>query len=261
MSKAIIIVSFGTANLEGLKVLEDFEAEVATKFSKNYCVCKAFTSSVITNILFNKYGKVVPRLEEVLFKLSNEKYKEIYIQPLHIIGGDEYNSIEKTIKKYDYSFSKISFGEALISNKHEEAAYSCNLITDAIKKNIKNEENIVLIGHGSQSVNFEVYNSLKSDFKGKGYKNIYIGTLEGEVRKEDILKELINDNIKEVTIIPILMLPGNHIVKDILGEKNSWKSLFKSEDIKVNYVEKSLLQYTEVREHYIHKIEKSIYGK
>ena len=88
MSKAIIIVSFGTANLEGLKVIEDFEAEVAAKFSGNYRVYKVFTSSVISNLLLNKHGKVVPRLEEVLFRLNNEKYKEVYRgQSIRIYGA------------------------------------------------------------------------------------------------------------------------------------------------------------------------------
>ena len=53
MAKAIVLVSFGTANLEGLKVLEDFENEISESFNKKYHVCKAFTSSMISNILFN----------------------------------------------------------------------------------------------------------------------------------------------------------------------------------------------------------------
>ena len=50
MSKAIIIVSFGTANLEGLEVLEAFEEEIRESVNGKYHVCKAFTSSVLSNI-------------------------------------------------------------------------------------------------------------------------------------------------------------------------------------------------------------------
>lgn len=261
MSKAIIIVSFGTVNLEGLKVIEDFEAEVAAKFSGNYRVYKVFTSSVISNLLLNKHGKVVPRLEEVLFRLNNEKYKEVYIQPLHIINGNEYNSIEKTIKEYDYSFSKIILGEALIGNRSDEENYSCNLICDAIKENVNEKDNILLIGHGSKTVNYNVYNCLKNNLKEKGYKNTYIGTLEGEVKKEDIVKSLIKDKVKDVTIIPILMLPGSHIKKDIFGSENSWKVLLENEGISVKSIEKSLLQYSDIREYYMHKIEKHLFER
>lgn len=261
MSKVIIIVSFGTANLEGLKVIEDFESEVSAKFSKGYHVVKAFTSSVISNLLLNKYGRVVPRLEEVLFRLNNEKYKEVYIQPLHIINGNEYNSIEKNIKEYDYSFNKIILGESLIGSGSDEENYSCNLICDAIKENINEKDNILLLGHGSKTINYNVYNCLENNLKEKGYRNTYIGTLEGEVKKEDIVKSLVKNNVKDVTIIPILMLPGNHIKKDIFGSENSWKSFLENEGITVKSVEKTLLEYREIREYYIHKIERDLFKR
>ena len=36
MAKAIIIVSFGTTNLDGLKVMEDFEDEIREYFNGRY---------------------------------------------------------------------------------------------------------------------------------------------------------------------------------------------------------------------------------
>ncbi|WP_195265377.1 MULTISPECIES: sirohydrochlorin cobaltochelatase [unclassified Clostridium] len=258
MSKAIIIVSFGTANLEGLQELEEFEAEIKESVNGKYHVCKAFTSSVLSNILFNKYGKVVPRLEEVLFNLSNDRYKEVYIQPLHVIEGSEYSNIEKIIKEYHYSFSKITLGNVLMSNKDEQLKESCNLIVNAIEENLLKTDNIVLVGHGSKTINTNAYNTLKDVFIENGYKNVYIGTLEGEIKKEDVIKKLLNDNTKNVILAPILMLPGNHIKKDIFGEINSWKASIKENNINVTSSKKALLEYEEIREYYINKIKKEI---
>lgn len=254
MSKAIVIVSFGTANLEGLKVLEDFEEEIRKSFNDKYYVCKAFTSSMISTILFNKYGKIVPRLEEVLFNLSNDKYREVYIQPLHIIEGSEFLSIQKTIKEYDYSFSKITLGKVILGSEEKLLHEGCKLIVDSMDEDLKKTQNIVLVGHGSKSIDTESYEELKNTFIKKGFRSVYMGTLEGEVKKDDILKELLNNNIEEVSIAPILMLPGNHIKRDILGDRNSWKNLMEENNIKVNPVEKSLLEYREVREFYINEI-------
>ncbi len=252
--KAVVIVSFGTANLEGLNFLENFEDEVRNSLSDKYYICKAFTSSIITNILFNKYGKIVPRLEEVLFNLGNDGYKEVYIQPLHIIEGSEFLSIKNIIKEYDYSFSKITLGKPIMGKEEKELLEGCNLIVDSIEKNLEKDKSIVLVGHGSKTIDTESYNKLKNTFNRRGFKNVYMGTLEGEIRKEDILKELLRDNIEEVLISPILILPGNHIKKDIFGEKNSWKSLFEDNNIKVCSVNKSLLEYDEIRRFYINKI-------
>lgn len=258
MSKAIIIVSFGTANLEGLQELEAFEEEIRESVNDKYHVCKAFTSSVLSNILLNKYGKVVPRLEEVLFNLSNDRYKEVYIQPLHVIEGSEYSNIEKTIREYDYSFSKVTLGNVLMSNKENQLKESCNLIANTIEDNLLKKDTVVLVGHGSKTINTDSYNVLKDVLIEYGYKNVYIGTLEGEIKKEDIINELLKDNIKSITLAPILMLPGNHIKKDIFGESNSWKASIKEQHINVTSSKKSLLEYQEIREYYINKIKREI---
>lgn len=258
MSKAIVIVSFGTASLEGLKVLEDFEKEIRKSFNEKYYVCKAFTSSMISNILYNKYGKIVPRLEEVLFNLSNDRYKEVYIQPLHIIEGSEFLSIEKTIREYDYSFSKIILGNVIMGSNESQLIEGCNLIVDSMEEDLKKYQNLILVGHGSKTIETKSYNYLKNTFIERDFKSVYMGTLEGENKKEYILKDLLDNNIEEVTIAPILILPGNHIIKDIFGNKNSWKTLFEENNIKVNAIEKSLLEYDVIRNYYINIIRSNI---
>ncbi len=254
MSKAIVIVSFGTANLDGIKVIEDFENEIRDCFNGNYHVCKAFTSSSISNILLNKYGIIVPRLEEVLFNLINDRYSEVYIQPLHIIEGSEYLSILKIIEEYKYSFSKLTLGKVIMGNDENELIKGCKLVVDSMEKELNKDTNLVLIGHGSKTIDTESYNYLKKIFVERGFQNLFLGTLEGENKKDDILKELLTNNVKEVSISPILMLPGNHIVRDIFGEKDSWQSLFQENNIKVIPIKKSLLEYTMIREFYIHLI-------
>ena len=178
----------------------------------------------------------------------------VYIQPLHIIEGSEFVSVVKTIKEYDYSFSKITLGKVIMGNEEKSLHEGCRLIVDAMDEDLKKSENIVLVGHGSKSIDTESYKELKNTFIKKGFKSVYMGTLEGEVRKDDILRELLKDSIKEVSMAPILMLAGNHNKVDIFGDKNSWKTLMEENNIKVNPVEKSLLEYKGIREFYISKI-------
>lgn len=258
MAKAIIIVSFGTTNLDGLKVMEDFEDEIREYFNGRYKVCKAFTSRSIANILFNKHGKIVPRLEEVLFNLSNDGYREVYIQPLHIIEGREYLSILNTIKEYSYSFLKLTLGNVIMGNNENEIIEGCNLIVDSMEKELDKNQNLVLVGHGSKTINTESYNYLRNIFMERGFKNVFLGTLEGEKKKDEILKELIKNEITDISLLPILMLPGNHIVRDIFGGKNSWQSIFLENNISVNPIKKSLLEYTIIREFYLCLISSNI---
>lgn len=253
--KALIIVSFGTASLEGIEVLENFEEDVKKELQGKYNVFKAFTSSSMSNILFNKHGKLVQRLEEILYKLNNEKYKEIYIQPLHIIEGSEYSHINKVLKEYSYTFSKIRIGNVLMGENEEKFLKGSNVIYEAINKNFKSKDsNIILVGHGSKNTNDYKYKKIKEKFIEEGFKNTYIGTLEGENQKEEILNKMLEDKIREVYLVPILMLPGKHILKDIFGDYDSWKTLLEDNNIKVNYIKKSLLQYDDIKMYYINNI-------
>lgn len=253
MLKALIIVSFGTANLRGINELENFEDEIKEKVNDEYYVCKAFTSNILSKMLFNKYDKLVPTLEEILFKLGEDGYEEIYINPLHIIEGNEYLRIKMAIKKYENSFLRITLGNVLMSKNEEELKETCKLIVNSMKKDLSKDDNIVLVCHGSKNTNMEIYKPLKKVFLEKGYKNLYIGTLEGKIKKEDIINQLLRNDVKNITLIPIFMLPGKHIEEDVFGEINSWKSSIMKSYIKVKSVKKSLLEYKEIRDYYINK--------
>ena len=100
--------------------------------------------------------------------------------------------------------------------------------------------------------------ALRKVFIENDYKNIYIGTLEGEVKKEDIINELLKANIKNIILVPLLMFPGNHIKKDIFGESNSWKASMEENGINIKMSRKSLLEYKEIRDYYINKIKKDL---
>jgi len=254
MLKAIIIVSFGTADLRGIKELEKFEEEIKESTRNKYYVCKAFTSKLLSKAVLNKYDKIVPTLEELLVNLNNEGYKEVYIQPLYIIEGKEYLGIKKVVEEYIHYFSKILLGNAFMSKKEDKLKKSFNLIFTVTKKDLSKTDNIVLVGHGSKSADTEIYNTLKEFFVKNGYKNIYVGTLEGKIKKEEVLNQLIKNNIKNLTIIPIFMLQGKHIKRDVFGESNSWESLIKEHNIKVKSIKKSLLEYEEIRKYYINEI-------
>lgn len=254
MKKAIVIVSFGIANLEGFNKLETFEKEVKENFKNEYYVCKAFTSRILSSILTEKYGEKVLLLEEVLDNLSNEGYKEVYIHPLYIIEGKEYINIEKLAKKYENCFLKFKLGKPLMGNDEYELRKSCNLIVNIMKKDFSKNQNIVLVGHGSKTVDVKSYEFLKDVFIEQGYGNLYMGTLEGKVKKEYITKELLTNNIKDIVLVPLFLLEGNHIKKDIFGNIDSWKTYIESNNIKVVEYKKTLLEYQEIKEYYINEI-------
>ncbi|GAB6167808.1 sirohydrochlorin cobaltochelatase [Clostridium carnis] len=254
MSKAIIMVSFGTTNLNALRELDKIEEEVRNTFNNKYLVVRAFTSKVIVNLLNSKHGISIPRIDEVLFNLVNDGFEEVYIQPIHVIEGTEYIGLEQSVNEYYYSFKKVRFLKTLLGYIGEELNEACNRLVDAMESELPKDKNIVLVGHGSKTINTESYNILEKKFRERGYSNLVIGTLEGMQKKEEVLKHIKKENIDEVLLMPLLILSGNHVQRDLGGEEKSWKKFFEENDIKVELNLKSLLEYEKVREIYINQI-------
>ncbi|AYE33539.1 sirohydrochlorin cobaltochelatase [Clostridium septicum] len=256
MSKAIIIASFGTTDLEALKNLDKIEDEVRVRINKKYPVIRVFTSKTIINSLKVKHNISVLKLDEALFKLSSEGFEEVIIQPLHIMECLEYEEIKKVIYSYDYTFKSIKIGKTLLGYYGSELENACDRLICAMDEELPKDKNIVLVGHGSKTITTEAYYILESKFRDKGYSNLLIGTLEGDRTRDFIVDKLKNENIDEVLILPLLVIAGNHAKLDIAGDEKSWKSKFLEEGIKVDINLKALLEYKKVRNLYINQIER-----
>ena len=68
-------------------------------------------------------------------------------------------------------------------------------------------------------------------------------------------------DIKEITIIPLMVVAGDHAKNDMASdEEDSWKSRFESEGIKANVILKGLGEYEEFGNLYIDRINDVING-
>lgn len=255
MRKAILLVCFGTANKEAIEnCIVPMEEEIRKEFNNKYLVLKAFTSKVLIKILKLKENISVSRIDEALFYLSSEGYDEVIIQPLHVMAGTEYEEIKNVMKDYEYSFKSLKIGKTLMGYEGKELETACDKIVDAISCDIPKDKNVVLVGHGSKTGTNESYYKLEERFKELGYDNLLIGTLEGKRNLEVITKELKQKEIKDVLLMPLLILTGNHARKDIESGEKSWAQKLKYEHIKVEVNMKALLEYKEIRNIYIDEI-------
>ena len=76
------------------------------------------------------------------------------------------------------------------------------------------------------------YNQMQTQMEQLGYKNVFIGTVEGE--PEDTACEAVIDKIKEagykkVILRPLMVVAGDHANNDMAGDDDdSWKSQFEA---------------------------------
>lgn len=255
MRKCIMVVSFGTTDLTGLKQnIEAMENEVRDRFGSDYTVIKVFTSNMIRKKIKEVYNISIFNTTEALEWLKEEGYEEVIVQPLYIIPGKEYDSLINTCNEYKCYFKNISIGTPLLSGNKDDYISLIN----AIKCEIYDVRTYILVGHGSSHTAHKYYEYLQKELIHSGFSNVYIGTLQSYPNVFDMVNILKKNNITDVCIMPFLLVCGGHVKRDINGEENSWKSIFIENGINVYVKLKSLGEYPKIREIYINKIIKTI---
>jgi len=64
--------------------------------------------------------------------------------------------------------------------------------------------------------------------------HIFVGNVEGFPEPKRILSGLRNANVKRVTLLPLMVVAGDHAANDMAGdEPDSWKNMFKRAGIEV----------------------------
>ena len=98
----------------------------------------------------------------------------------------------------------------------------------------KKGEGIVIMAHGTPNTSNAYYSVIQAKLHEMGYNNVFIETVEGWPSLETIIPKLKAQKIKKVTIMPFMMVAGDHANNDMAGdEEDSHKSILKSEGIEV----------------------------
>lgn len=257
MKKAIVVVSFGTSYLDTLeKTIRNVEKKIKGEFL-DYKVYRAFTSHKIIKKLDKKYNIKVEKLEEVLDKLYINGVEEVIVQPLHIIPGEEYNYVKNITMSYRDKFKNLKLGRPIFYYEGiEDLPDDYSLFVKSMENVFKDNNPVVMVGHGTANPSNAVYGCLQTVLENEGYENVFIGTVEGYPTFNNVLKRINKKNIKEITIMPLMLVAGDHAINDIgSNDEDSWKSRFEAEGIKVNVLLKGLGEFEEFVALYSNRID------
>ncbi|MBS4537888.1 sirohydrochlorin cobaltochelatase [Clostridium sp. D2Q-11] len=138
-----------------MKIIEN----INNKF-KEYDVILGFTSEIIINRLKEKKGIKIYLMHEALDQIKKDKYKEVIVQPLHLIAGLEYEKIVQVSSKYEEEFDKIEIGKPVFI----EAKDYDNIVNIIVSKfkDLDDNKGIVLMGHGSKNFGNISYKKLQN---------------------------------------------------------------------------------------------------
>lgn len=250
MKKGILVTSFGTTYEETRKLcIESIENRIKEEF-KDFLVLRAFTSKVVISRLKKKDNYIVDNPTEALEKMKENGVKDIFIQPLLIIDGVEYGKIIKASESFleKNKDIKIKIGKPLLTSKLD---YEMAIEGLEIKNDIPGQ-GTVFMGHGSYHNADIAYEKLERTIREKGYKNAFIGTIEGEKSLDEIVLQLLDKKINKVKLKPFMLVAGDHANNDMASEEdNSWKSILEKNHIQVDVEIKGLGEIKAIQDIFI----------
>lgn len=244
--KAIVAVSFGTSHNDTRKVTIDaIERDMQEAFP-DYMLYRAWTSKMIIKKLKSRDNVHVFTVREAMEQMKKDGITDVLIQPTHVINGIENDLMKEDALAYRDDFHSITFGDPLLTSAEDNLAV-IQAIADEFS-DLAQDQVLVLMGHGTTHYANSIYAALDYTFKDKGYKNIFLGTVEAYPSMESLMRMVKEYNPSKVVLAPFMIVAGDHAKNDMAGDDpESWYSQFKAAGFEVEPVIKGLGEYTGIR--------------
>ena len=244
----LLVVSFGTSFNDSRATDIGGIEKALQEANPDWSVRRAFTAQIIINHVQARDGEKIDNMDQALERAVNNGVKNLVVQPTHLMHGAEYDELSEAVENYKDKFESVKIAEPLLGEVGSDATV-INADKEAVAKAITDEavkaaENdrleaaeadgtaFVFMGHGTSHVANVSYNQMQTQMEQLGYKNVFIGTVEGE--PEDTACEAVIDKIKEagykkVILRPLMVVAGDHANNDMAGDDDdSWKSQFEA---------------------------------
>jgi len=264
-TKAILVVSFGTTYLETLQLnIESIENKIKAAFP-DYEVRRAFTSRMVIKKLAARDGIVVDTEQQALEKLHAEGYTEVYVQPLHVVAGEEYDKVKRLVVHYAHTkvFEKIKLGRPLLyftgqENQPDDYLVAINAITQQFPS-LDNETALVLMGHGGVHPANTAYAALQLKLEEAGLARTYIYTVEGFPGLTSVIEKLRVNKVKKVLLAPFMLVAGDHAQNDMAGDdEESARSQLQQAGFMVEIYLRGLGENPHIQELYVQHLQDAI---
>jgi sirohydrochlorin cobaltochelatase len=226
MTVPIVLVAYGTSSraFEAYKFLDRI---FRGRFS-GHEIYWAFSSRAVTKKIHQQFGIKPNRLSEVLSTIQMKGWSSVVVQSMHLLCAGEFHRVRTELKNNSL---KYSIGLPLLSKLRDYIEVS-DAFSDLIQR--PPGEAVVLVGHGTDHPAWTTFPALQSILRRKLGAGIYVGVLErGYPNRDMILDEIKQSGFQRVRLIPFLLVAGVHVLRDLVGEKDSWKAAFEAENLEI----------------------------
>ena len=236
---AMVVMSFGTTYKDTRAKTIDATVDAIKAAHPNTKVITAFTSHIIRDRIQQKEGITYPTPEEALAELKKDGYTRVALASLDVIPGMEYNYDAAVYNLYKDNFKKMTLGTSLMywmgqENQTDQVIETLKAVQSQFPK-LGKEDGLLIMAHGTPDPSNAYYSVIQDRIHTLGMKNVFIYTVEGTPNLEQVIPQLKLHGIKHVTLMPFMMVAGDHANNDMAGdEPDSHKSILEKEGFKVD---------------------------
>ena len=236
---AMVVMSFGTTYKDTRVKTIDATVDAIKAAHPNTKVITAFTSHIIRDRIQQKEGITYPTPEEALAELKKDGYTRVALASLDVISGMEYNYDAAVYNLYKNDFKKMTLGTSLMywmgqENQTDQVIETLKAVQSQFPK-LGKEDALLIMAHGTPDPSNAYYSVIQDRIHTLGMKNVFIYTVEGTPNLEQVIPQLKLHGIKHVTLMPFMMVAGDHANNDMAGnEPDSHKSVLEKEGFKVD---------------------------
>ena len=244
----LLVVSFGTSfNDSRAEDIGGVEKALQAAYP-DWSVRRAFTAQIIINHVQARDDEKIDNVDQALERAVSNGVKNLIIQPTHLMHGAEYDELKEAVDGYKDKFESVTIAEPLLGEVGSDATVineDKQAVAEAITAQAVKSANydsldaaaedgtaFVFMGHGTSHTAKVTYSQMQTQMDTLGYKNVFIGTVEGEPEEtacENVIEAVKAAGYKKVILRPLMVVAGDHANNDMAGEdEDSWKSQFEA---------------------------------
>lgn len=259
---AILVMSFGTTFKDTREKTIDATVNAIKAAHPGVKVVTAFTSHIIIDRIKANESISYPTPEEAIAQLKAEGYTRVAMTSLDIIPGMEYAYKDAVFQLHKNDFKKATFGTPLMYWQGQEG--QADDITTTMKAvstqfpKLGKKDAVLVMAHGTPHPANAYYAVMQDRLNEMGLNNVLIFSVEGWPHLETVIPQLKAKGIKNITLMPLMMVAGDHANNDMAGdEPDSFKSILESEGFKVSAYIHGLGENEAVRQLFVDKADQA----
>ena len=252
----ILLVHYGTSNDKSRsQTIDKLNSRVAETFP-DCAVVEAYSAPSVIKTLAKRGIKKL-YISQALDSLKALGCNKLVVQSTMLLDGVMTEMLRTEVVKVKNDFRAVSVVRPLLYSVDD-----CRTMIEMLTKSLLADKSVatkksqvVLVGHGSDSPANAMYSQIDYLLKAEGKSSWHVGTIEGFPKIENVEQQLRNSKNKNVILVTMLYIAGNHQKDDIDGV---WKTQLQTKGYHVDVLGKGLGEMAEIQDMIIAKIDAQI---